>query len=95
MSAHTEFQHAFTTYANFAYNANIYTAELTAARRYGFGKVGLKVRWLGMKGHRLSGVSYDADRLKVASPPATKHAISLLPDVHNADWLSVSLFTVF
>lgn len=95
MSAHTEFQHAFTTYANYAYKADIYTTELTAVCRYNFGKVGLKVCWLGMKGHRLSGVSYDANRLKAASPPATKHAISLLPDVHNAYWLSVSLFTIF
>ena len=80
---------------NYAYKADIYTTELTAVRRYNFGKVGLKVCWLGMKGHRLSGVSYDANRLKAASPPATKHAISLLPDVHNANWLSVSLFTIF
>lgn len=95
MERHTEFQHAFTTYAYYANNADILTAEVTLAKQFGFGKAGILAQLFYVKGERLSDVVYDQAKYAEALPAMGRNTISLTPDVHNASWGKVGLFLIF
>lgn len=91
----TEFQHAFATYAYYANEGSICTAELTATRAISDVRLGLRLQMLYIRADRLSSVSYDESRFETAVPKATKHSISLTPDRHNAFWLKAGVFVEF
>lgn len=95
LERHTEFQHAFTPYAYYAHHADIITIEATVARTFAFGKIGINAQLMYQKGRRLSDVSYDPERYAAANPYINRPTISCDPDIHNASYGKVTLFTVF
>lgn len=95
MEKHTEFQHAFSTYAYYGNNADICTAELTVSKDFSFAKLGLQAQMLCIRGNRLSDIRYDRDRFEHSGLVSSRYAISLNPDKHNAHWTKLAVFAEF
>lgn len=95
MDRHTEYQHAFSTYAYYAYNADVVGLDAEVAHTFGFGRMGVVVQWMWVNGHRLNDVVYDADRYAESIPSARKHTVSPEPDRHDQHWMKLGLFVEF
>lgn len=95
MGKHTEYQHAFAPYAYYGNNANIWTAELTVSHDFSFARLGLQAQMLCVRGKRLSDIRYDKERFEHYGLNNSRYAISLDPDVHNANWAKLTLFAEF
>lgn len=91
----TEFQHAFTTYAYYGHEGSVWTAELSAAKEYAFGRIGLQAQLFRVHARRLSDIRYDPQRLADAVPRATRNVISTDPDKHHVQWFKVGAFVEF
>ncbi len=88
----TEFQHAFSPFAYYAHEGGTFSADATVSRRVAFGRMGVALQFSLLRADRLTSAAYDADRYAVASPRPSKFTVSLSPDVHNANWASVTIF---
>ena len=95
LKRHTEYQHAFCTYAYYAYKADRVSLEAEISHVFKFARMGLRLQWLFVRGKRLDEVSYDVERYSSQVPSARKFTISPQPDVHNQHWLKVALFAEF
>ncbi len=95
MDRHTEYQHAFSTYAYYAYNADVIGLDAEVAHTFEFGRMGVVVQWMWVNGHRLNDVVYDADRYAESIPSARKHTVSPEPDRHDRHWMKLGLFVEF
>lgn len=95
MKRHTEFQHAFSPYAYYAYRGDRVSVDAEVSHVFSFARIGIRGQWLYLQGHRLDDVSYDSDRYNSQVPSARKYTVSPQPDRHNQHWLKVAVFAEF
>ena len=95
MDRHTEYQHAFSTFAYYAHEADVLNLEAEAAHTFSFARMGLQLQWMWVNGNRLESVAYDASRYDAQVPSAKKYTVSILPDKHNQHWMKLTLFAEF
>lgn len=92
LDRHTEYQHAFSPYAYYSHEGNVLTIEGELSHAFRSVRVGLLARLMLVRADRLSSASYDSARYHEALPFASKHTVSLLPDVHNQHWAKFTFF---
>lgn len=95
MDRHTEYQHAFSTYAYYAHEGDMVNLDAELAHTFSFARMGVQLQWMWMNGQRLGHVTYDADRYAGQIPSARKHTVSVLPDRHDQHWVKLTLFAEF
>ncbi len=95
MDRHTEYQHAFCTYAYYAYEGDVLNLDAEMAYTFSFTRMGVQVQWTWVNGQRLSHAVYDADRHTGQIPSAHKYTVSVLPDRHDQHWMKLTLFAEF
>lgn len=92
MDRHTEYQHAFSTYAYYAYEGDLVNLDAELAHTFSFARMGVQVQWMWMNGQRLGHVAYDADRYASQIPSVRKHTVGVQPDRHDQHWMKLTLF---
>lgn len=95
MDWHTEYQHAFSTYAYCSNTANVVTIDAEVTRAFSFARMGLHLQCWLVSGRRNASAAYDATRYAESIPFTSKHTVSPTPDRHDQHWTKISLFAEF
>ena len=95
LDRHTEYQHAFSTYAYFAHQGGVLNLEAEVAHSFRFARMGVRLQWMWMNGLRLDHAAYDSNRYAEQIPMAFKHTVSVTPDKHDRQWTKLTLFAEF
>lgn len=95
MDRHTEYQHAFSTFAYYAHETDLLNLEAEVMHTFSFARMGLQLQWMWVNGNRLESAAYDVARYDAQVPSAKKHTVSIMPDRHDQHWMKLTLFAEF